>query len=224
MQSAVIPDDWQAARSRCDINASEAGEACGLGYRSRAEWVAVRLGERKKAINDEFLEAVMQRGHDDQPFAEYTYVEHILSEEERMLPEAHYRRTLYQNNDVWIVGATPDALVTDREGCLLRTVEYKCSQNDGEGVPSAPRANHLIQCVTQLYVMGLREAHLFYYRRATGVYRCFRVVSDDTLFFNVVWPWLREALEMESSSKARMPKGEIERRTQLLYEAFLLKV
>lgn len=224
MQSIVDRLEWQELRSRCDVNASEAGEACGLGYRSRIEWVAIRLGEREKPANDELLENILQRGHDDQPFAEYTYSEHILKKEERLLPEKHYKRELWEYENVWIVGATPDAIVTDREGVFLRAVEYKCSQNDGFDVPMTPKANHIIQCLVQLYVLNIEEAHLFYYRRSTGAYRCFRIASSEEKFRRFVWPWIREALEMETSAKARMPKGEIERRTNVLYEEFLLKV
>lgn len=222
--SAAMKFEWHECRSRCDVNASEAGEACGLGYNSRAEWVGVRLGERLKKEEDSLLLDILERGRQDQAFAEFTYVSdaNLLKLDERMLPEAHYRRQLLDGEYVWNIGATPDAIVIDALSTeKKRAVEYKCAQNDGEGVCEVPKPGHLLQVIVQLYVLGIEEGHLFYYRRSSGQYRCFRVRSSDEKFLTIVWPWIREALEMRSSRQARMPNGEAKRRSDTLYREFL---
>lgn len=223
MGEAVGPQrskEWSNWRTRCDISSSDAANACGIGYDSRMLWLGVRLGERVKPEDDDVTKEILERGQEDQPFAQYEYARSVLSKQHGLLPEWHYRRAVHSRDSVYIFGATPDAIVAElKTRKIVRLVEYKSIQR-GTTLPNVPRPAHLLQTVLQMFCTGVSETHLFYYCRITGQYRCFLVTSDDTRFEGIVWPWLREALEMRSVAQARMPKGEKQRRENMLLVNF----
>lgn len=212
--------EWGNWRTRCDISASDAANACGIGYESRQQWLGVRLGERAKKEDDDVTREILERGQEDQSFAQYEYVKSCLSKEHGLLPEWHYRRIVHTRDTVYVIGATPDAIIAElKTRKIVMLVEYKSIQR-GTTLPRSPRPAHILQTVLQMFCTGVSKTHLFYYCRITGEYRCFEVTSDDVRFEGIVWPWIREALEMRSVAQARMPSGEKQRRENALLVNF----
>lgn len=217
---AQLSPEWHLWRSACDITASEAHEACGLSSEtSRQRWVTNRAGITPRAPPNELGRLMMERGKLDQPWAEDCYAEHMLErEDEALLPEWHFRRAVCSGeHQVYYLGATPDAIVCDKQTRKpLRLLEIKTAQTVGDDdVTESPKPAHVLQTVIQLYCTGMQHAHLFYYRRSSGRYRCFNIRSSDQEFMRVVWPWLAEVLNCDGDI-GRMPNGERERREREL--------
>lgn len=221
---AQLSPEWHTWRSRCDISASDAHEAIGLGTDvSRSRWLSIRLGEEKRPEKSEYVMEMLARGKRDQPFAQDAYAEKLLDKEEVILPEWHYARAVHiAPDEVYIIGATPDCLVCNKDSrVLLRAVELKTLQHGEEGVYEQPKPANVLQAVIQLFCTGLEECHLFYFRRATEECKCFRIRSSEKEFLDTVWPWLQESLRATDPKKLRMPAGEKERREVKLLKTFV---
>lgn len=208
-------DKWQAARAECDFTASDVPEACGIGYNSRAAWA-----KNEKPTPSEFLQRKLDDGKNAEGPAAGTYAEHLLAEDEYMTREVFMARNAGRALIDFTIGATTDALVggsADVSPAPLRVVEMKYT------AAREPKANHVLQCATQVWVARVPLGHLFYYQ-ADGSYICWEVRCSDEDYARVVLPWLDEAHLMRGSRdpvRTRMLPGEKERREKLVFGTFL---
>jgi predicted phage-related endonuclease len=155
----TFPDEaaWLAARRRFGIGASEAYD--------------VLLGDRWRVYNEKTAGEGAPRDEPDDDLAWGHDVEHAA--------ERNYKRRrlapgeVYTRCDLTIaripglpVFATPDALVTDAAGRVLRIVEVKrrrwrdSSEWGDEGTDEVP-ARVLVQVQLQMHLTGAPEAHVF---------------------------------------------------------------
>jgi hypothetical protein len=209
-------DKWQQARAECDFTASDVPEACGIGYNSRAAWAR---GERP--VPSGFLQRKLDDGKNAEGPAAGTYAEHLLAEDEYMTREVFVARKVdIPDGTGFTIGATTDALVgsaADISPSPRRVVEMKYT------AAREPKANHVLQCATQVWVARVPLGHLFYYQ-SDGSYICWEVRCSDEDYTRVVLPWLDEARLMRGSQdplRARMLPGERTRREKLVFETFL---
>lgn len=204
-------DKWQAARAECDFTASDVPEACGIGYQSRAAWAR---GE--KAAPNEFLQRKLDDGKNAEGPAAGTYAEHLLSSDEYMTREVFMARKV----DNFLIGATMDGVVgssADVSPAPLRVVELKYT------TAREPKASHVLQCATQVWVARVPLGHLFYYQ-SDGSYICWEVRCSEADYARVVLPWLDEAyLIKKKGLAARMKPGEREFREKAVLGTFLSK-
>lgn len=204
-------DKWQAARAECDFTASDVPEACGIGYQSRAAWAR---GE--KGAPSDFLQRKLDDGKNAEGPAAGTYAEHLLGKDEYMTREVFMARKV----DNFLIGATMDGVVgssADVSPAPKRVVELKYT------AAREPKANHVLQCATQVWVARVPLGHLFYYQ-ADGSYICWEVRCREVDFECVVLPWLDEAyLLPKELPPARMKPGEREFREKAVLGTFLSK-
>jgi len=204
-------DKWQAARAECDFTASDVPEACGIGYQSRAAWAR---GE--KGAPSDFLQRKLDDGKNAEGPAAGTYAEHLLGKDEYMTREVFMARKV----DNFLIGATMDGVVGSSEDVSpapKRVVELKYT------AAREPKANHVLQCATQVWVAKVPLGHLFYYQ-SDGSYICWEVRASEVDYECVVLPWLEEAAALPKGvPHARMKPGEREFREKLVLGTFLSK-
>lgn len=205
-------DKWQAARAECDFTASDVPEACGIGYNSRAAWAR---GE--KAAPSDFLQRKLDDGKNAEGPAAGTYAEHLLAADEYMTREVFMARRAPNG---LTIGATTDALIGSSafvSPVPLRVLEIKYT------AAREPKANHVLQCATQVWVARMPLGHLFYYQ-SDGSYICWEVRASEADYECVVLPWLEEAAAMPKGlPHARMKPGEREFREKAVLGTFLSK-
>jgi hypothetical protein len=213
------PDERHPERAKCVITASTVPEACGIGYDSRAAWV-----RGDKYTVDSVMARLLANGTHGEHAAAVTYAEHLINEDSEYLDDEEF---YCRASPVGAFGATPDGIVRIKGTAMpLRLVEYKCIDGCGEDRAIAPlKANHVLQLASQLYVWGLKNGHLMYYR-SNGEYVVYNVViGNDTHYEEVVMPWLNEAFAMKAKHLGapipEMARGEARCRREIVVGEFL---
>ena len=210
------PNERHPERAQCVFTASSVPEACGIGYGARGAWAR---GERSQP--DAARRRRLENGSHGEFSAAGTYRKHLVDKHNEQLDGEEFRMRYTELGDI---GASPDGVVRGAPVAFnVRLVEYKCIDGCGEDRALAPlRANHVLQLATQLYVYGLRDGHLFYYR-SSGEYVCYWVrVKGAEHYEGVVFPWLREALAVRADPAQKMPPGEAQRRRETVVREFLI--
>lgn len=202
--------DWCQLRAECLFTASDVPEACGIGYQSRAQWCKRRLLRQPQPPPSEREREILLNGHVVEPLAKWTYLEAFDLSWDDVLDEPFYHRGK-------VIGASPDLVVISEP---RRCVEFKCVDYRQREPVFQPSANHVLQLATQLYVTGLSEGHLFYYRSTDSNWVCYGVsLPRPELYEELVFPWLNEALNCESSKRV----SDAAKRAQAVMDAFLSK-
>jgi hypothetical protein len=196
------------ARLLADLRASEAADAIGLAYRhSRVTLYRILREGQPESEPSPFLKQCFEWGKFAEPFTHATYCDVFKTQ------DARKGFTLFRKLEKFLIAASPDAIG------LGGTVEYK-SKMRGSDLPYAPKPEHLIQTIIQMWAAHSHVGKLFYHNLWNGNYVCFPIHWNQKVWDNEVSKWLLEFLECRSAPPPRMKNGEADKRARILLDAF----
>lgn len=191
---------WFAARERCTFTASELGAACGVSpNETRAALWRRRFGGQPSPRT--YVSSAMQYGVEHESDAR-DMLQRLLGGVR--IDEAPLWRRRSLSSPGVLVGASPDGLL---HGCLLGGnadgetvgVELKCitpARVKRGNSDLGPEAHHVLQCYTNMWVLGVRTYILAYWSERTM--RVFLLRWHEDLW---LYAW-RRVLDLAASSCA----------------------
>ena len=223
-------DQWQRARSSCDVTGSNFAAACGLDdSRSRMKFWRVRRGLEREERPPAFVQAYLDGGKEDEPFAATAFaLSGLLAPAHLLCHDGQHTRRYagFQwgtNNDR--VELAPHKRLGYEPVALLeiKTVQREVHEGD-EPVYALPDAlvKNAMQLLLQLWCRRLSYGRLFYWHRATGCYRCFELsLLDSHAFADGPLRWALETLRSAEEPKRMDAKLKLERRKYVLDRFFI---
>jgi hypothetical protein len=234
-----VTKEWLEARQACDLTASEAGNAFGLGSVGRYTWFQQHHKLIPIKAPSKLALERMEKGREEEVFAA-----HVLEQSKLIAKHNGYdENTFYyaslsirrSPDQKWVLGSTVD------RSCYLMTkdgsknvipsynVEIKTCQdeNDDEEAELVDKffwsgyAAAISQSVLQLYCTCAKKGYLFRYRKSNGAYQLYELHwNDDWSFLDT---WLGEVLDKKQPPCKRLPGGTKQARIDFLEKHFSIK-
>jgi len=149
-------EGWLEDRQKTLLTGSVVPDVCGFGYKSRTERWRLSTGKKKEETND-YLQALYDYGHEQEPHAKAT-LEMELGLEEDTIQET----SLWFNPAYPHLSATPDGLFHVDEELLV--VELKCPQNTQTVIVGEKKwICYIIQLAVEIMCTGASGGVLFVY-------------------------------------------------------------
>lgn len=189
----------QATRGKI-VTASQVANLLSNGYTTRGTYMAKLMngGSEPEVVSD-FQRRAMEHGQRYEPKAADIFLDQYRHEWVPLgTTETQYSHLLDikcmdEDETVFTIGATPDLLLSARNGRALCMLEIKCpyhrwlTQSEIFYEPEASTLvseKHYIQVQMQMLVLGLKHCFLFFYvpdRNGEGTtnYACFKVEADQ---------------------------------------------
>lgn len=133
---------WLALRKQCLLTASELGSVVGRGGMSRAKLLRIKLGLEPPEPEN----AYMRFGKENEAFVISLYEDAFRTQTEIF----GFATIEFEGH---VLGASPDRVVRDSSGAIVRLIEVKCSVSKER---TEPQESHLLQMLLQSVCMGVR--------------------------------------------------------------------
>lgn len=167
-----------------DLTSSTLASAAGVkgSYKSRqAVWRCMCSPESEVFVSN-FVKQLFKHGEKMEPIAAQAFGVHYPEFE--VWNDGHLITKPFGAVNEYTLGGTPDGFVRHREtGAVVTGIEIKCPTRYYTKTDLPPRAHHVVQCLSYMYLTGASHWILYYYtERKTKAY----VIKFDAEVFNTL--------------------------------------